>query len=408
MKILYIDVCGGASGDMLAGGMLDLGWPLQELEKLIADMGISAEVKVSSARPMHGGIMSNRLQVDILNVYEHGHDEHGHDEHRHDEHHLHYNRNLHDIFALLSALPPAIAGLARRVFQRLAEAEAAIHGLSLEEVHFHEVGAMDSIVDIVAFCAALQWLKPDKIICSPLPLGYGWTQCAHGTIPLPAPAVLVLLEGVPVHGWPEQVETVTPTGAALLAALADEFGPMPAFTIRRSGVGGGKRISKQMPNLLRLLVGESSACLLSDMITELTCNLDDYNPEDLPLLYERLLAAGALDVAALNLLMKKNRPGLQLQVMCRPDQAHELADMILRQSSSLGVRMENKPRRILKRELFNLDTPWGEVKIKKVSPSGVSTRFHAESEDVLAICRRTGLTPWEVRQKISSLLGEIS
>jgi uncharacterized protein (DUF111 family) len=263
-------------------------------------------------------------------------------------------------------------------------------------------------VDIVAFCAALDWLKPDKIICSPLPLGYGWVQCAHGTIPLPAPAVLALLNGVPVHSWPEQVETVTPTGAALLVTLADEFGPMPSFTITGSGIGGGSRLSEHMPNLLRLLVGEDSSFPSHDFITELTCNLDDYNPEDLPLLYERLFAAGALDVAALNLLMKKNRPGLQLQIICPPGQTESLAELVLQQSSTLGVRIENKPRRLLKREIFALPTPWGEVKIKKVSPfpEKASLRFHPEAEDVLAICRQTGLSAWEVRQKIAVLLAQ--
>jgi uncharacterized protein (TIGR00299 family) protein len=389
-----VDAAGGASGDMLAGAMLDLGWPLEELEQLIAELGLSKEVKVSLAHPVHSGITSSRLHVEVLSA----------------NHHIrisesHHHRHLHDIITVLSSLPSGVSARAIAVFQRLARAEAKVHGVDMEEINFHEVGAVDSIVDIVAFCAALNWLQPDQIICSPLPLGSGFIDCAHGMIPLPAPAVVELLKDVPVHSWPEQAETVTPTGAALLVSTADAFGPLPAFSIRKIGTGGGSRLSQIMPNILRLLWGENALPFARDVISELTCNLDDYNPEDIPLLYELLFNAGALDVAAVNLLMKKNRPGLQLQVICATDTTEKLAAILLSQGSSLGVRVENKERRILAREIFTLATPWGQVRIKKVDP-GTGMRFHPEAEDVLNICRATGLNPLVVRQKILAMVAE--
>jgi uncharacterized protein (TIGR00299 family) protein len=371
-----------------------LGWPLEELEQLIAQLGLSEEVKISLFHPVHKGIISSRLQVEVLSANHHtripGH---------------HHRRRLHDIITMLALLPPGVSARAVSVFQKLARAEAKVHGVDAEEIHFHEVGAVDSIVDIVAFSAALEWLRPDQIICSPLPVGSGFIDCAHGMLPLPAPAVVELLKGVPVHSWPEQVETVTPTGAALLVGAADSFGPLPAFSISKSGTGGGSRLSQLMPNILRLFWGESPLSFAKDVVSELTCNLDDYNPEDMPLLYELLFNAGALDVAAVNLMMKKNRPGLQLQVICGLDMTEKLAAVILSQSSSLGVRVESKERRILAREIFHLTTPWGQVRIKKTDP-GTGTRFHPEAEDVLDICRATGLNPLVVRQKILAVLAE--
>ena len=436
MKILYIDAAAGASGDMLAGAMLDLGWPLSSLQKLVEQMGLGGEARISTARPIHAGIQACRLQVDVLgedhekhehhdhphNLHPHHddhvhHHDHCHNEHKHSHKHDHAHheqghqhsqqRGLPDILALLMRLPQEVAAPAQRVFKRLAAAEARAHGIAENQVHFHEVGAVDSIVDIVAFCAALAWLQPDKIMCSPLPLGQGFVDCAHGRIPLPAPAVLNLLHDVPITGWPEKAETVTPTGAALLATLVDEFTPVPAFRLLKSGVGGGSRVSGKYPNLLRVLWGESDSALQlsTDEIVELSCNLDDQIPEDLPLLFERLMNAGALDVAANYLLMKKGRPGLRLNVLCPPSLAEELAAFLLEQSTSLGVRMQRKQRRLLKRYIETIDTPWGPVRVKTASLRESARRWHPEAEDVMAICRQTGLSPALVRQKIWAVLG---
>ncbi len=414
MKILYIDAAAGASGDMLAGAMLDLGWPLKQLEDLLLQMGLEAEAGVGIDYPVHQGIRSSRLRVELLTDVKHEahhHDHHHHAPHHHEHPHLHSHgskRGLSQIKEILSRLAhKEIAGQAERVFSALAAAEAKAHGISAEEVHFHEVGAVDAIVDIVAFCAAIAWLKPERILCSPLPLGRGFVNCAHGRLPLPAPAVLNLLQGIPVTTWPEEVETVTPTGAAILSVLVDEFTTLPSFTLFKSGVGGGSRLSAGQANLLRVLWGEKAELTLGhneDEIVEISCNLDDQLGEDFPFISETLMAAGALDVTACPLLMKKGRPALQINVLCRPDKTEDMAALLLKQSTSLGVRVSVKKRYLLPRQISAISTPWGEVRIKSAVLANGELRHHPEAEDVLAICRRTGLSPALLRQKIYALL----
>lgn len=425
MKLLYIDASAGASGDMLAGAMLDLGWPLAELENLISLMGLGHEVRVGVDNPVHHGIRTSRLRVDLpghdhKHDHDHSHDHkhhhshdnchihhaddaHGHSQSGHEHIHDHEHRGLSQIISILNALPAHISEPAIKVFDNLAAAEARAHGITKEEVHFHEVGAVDAIVDIVAFCAALAWLKADKVVCSPLPLGRGFVNCAHGCLPLPAPAVLNLLENVPITGWPEEEETVTPTGAALLCTLADEFGSMPAFILHAGGIGGGSRPSKGRANLLRVVVGESKEAAL-DQVAELSCNIDDQLGEDFPFISESLMAAGALDVSACPLLMKKGRPALRIDVLCQVADIQPMCAMLLKLSTSLGVRVAIKERYILPREIISVKTPWGRVRVKTATASDDAKRYHPEADDVIEICRRTGLSPQVVRQKIYALL----
>ena len=291
-KVLYIDAIAGLAGDMLAGGFLDMGWPLSELSGLVDQMGLPG-VSVEEIPVMQKSIAAKRIKVRV-----------GEDQpHRH----------LPQVLEVMNRLPETVARPAEKVFRRLAEAEAKVHGTTPDKIHFHEVGAADALVDVAAFCAGLAWLGNPKVVCSPLPLGRGWVDCAHGRIPLPAPAVVNLLEGIPVTDWTEEGETVTPTGAALVSTLAEEFGPMPAMTIAKSGFGGGSRPGKLAPNVVRLLLGDAD--LGQDKphkghgdVVEIVCNLDDMNPEDLPLAIERLLAAGALDAYAAPIYMKKGPP----------------------------------------------------------------------------------------------------
>jgi uncharacterized protein (TIGR00299 family) protein len=291
---------------------------------------------------------------------------------------------------------------AARVFTRLAEAEAKVHGKGLEDIHFHEVGAVDAIVDVTAFCAGLAWLGSPRLVCSPLPLGRGFVQCAHGRLPLPAPAVLNLLAGAPVWEWPAREETVTPTGAALVSTLA-EFAPMPAMVLAATGLGGGSRASSHAPNVVRLLLGEEAqAGALADEVSELTCHLDDMSPEDLPMVFARLMSAGALDVAAAPLIMKKGRPGLALTVLCPPALAEEMASLVLAQTTTLGVRLARLGRRILPREVITVDSPWGPARVKRARV-GEGWRTHPEADDVARICRETGLAPQEVRERLAAL-----
>jgi pyridinium-3,5-bisthiocarboxylic acid mononucleotide nickel chelatase len=424
-RILYIDACGGLSGDMLAGALLDLGWPLEELRSLVATLGLDG-VELAARTVEHMGVRASRLAVTVRgqvpdqpgqhqhhegqgqHQHGHGHHHHGHDHgHDHGQHHQDQapRRGLVEILALLERLPQAVAGPAARVFQRLATAEAQVHGSTPEQVHFHEVGAVDAMVDVLAFCAGLNWLGVQRVICSPLPLGRGFVDCAHGRLPLPAPAVVNLLAGLPVTGWPTAVETVTPTGAALVSTLADEFGGLPAMRLTAQGWGGGSRPSQGGPNLVRLMVGESSEAPGQDSVAELVCHLDDQSPEDLPIIFERLLKEGALDVAAAPLYMKKGRPGLALTVLCAPEQAEDMARLVLTQTSSLGLRLRLSQRRLLERDQISVQTPWGPVLVKRAKV-GQGYRLHPEAEEVARICRETGLAPATVRAEIARLAGE--
>ncbi len=395
-KVLYIDACGGLSGDMLAGALLDLGWPLEDLRGLVARLEIGP-VRLDETRVEHQGLAARRLVVEEGHGHPHGQG------HVHGHHHGHQpHRRLSDILGLLARLPEAVGAPAARVFTRLAEAEARVHGKSVEEVHFHEVGAVDAIVDVTAFCAGVAWLGVESLVCSALPLGRGFVQCAHGRLPLPAPAVLSLLAGAPVWEWPAAEETVTPTGAALVSTLA-KFAPMPAMRLMATGLGGGSRVSAHAPNVVRLLLGEAAGGgALADEVSELTCHLDDMNPEDLPMVFERLMAAGALDVAAAPLIMKKGRPGLALTVLCPPALAEDMAALVLVQTTTLGLRLARLGRRILPREIFSLDSPWGPVRVKRARV-GDGWRYHPEAEDVARICRETGLAPQEVRRELTRL-----
>ncbi|MBI5523987.1 MAG: nickel pincer cofactor biosynthesis protein LarC [Desulfarculus sp.] len=414
-RILYIDACGGLSGDMLAGALMDLGWPLAELEALVAALGLEG-VGLERARVEHMGVAASRLAVTVHGQvpdqppqHDHGHGHHHGHHHHHDHGHGHHHpeqtasrRGLPEILALLERLPTAIAQPAARVFQRLAGAEAKVHGSTPQEVHFHEVGAVDAMVDVVAFCAGLNWLRVERVVCSPLPLGRGFVDCAHGRLPLPAPAVVNLLEGLPVTSWPAAVETVTPTGAALVSTLAGEFGPLPAMRLKAQGWGGGSRPSQGGPNLVRLMLGEAAEELGRDTVAELVCHLDDQSPEDLPIIFQRLLDEGALDVAAAPLYMKKGRPGLMLTVLCPPERAEDMARLVLTQTTSLGLRLRLTERRILPREQISVDTPWGPVLVKRARV-GDAWRYHPEADEVARICRETGLAPGEVRARLLAI-----
>ncbi|CAO0824097.1 putative nickel insertion protein [Desulfarculales bacterium] len=410
-RILYIDACGGLSGDMLAGAFFNLGWPAGDLVSLLDRMGLH-EVRLTFPTVEHQGIRARRLEVEGLRQHGYHHHHHNHSGHGHHDHEIRphaagdQHQGLGKILVLLERLPAAIAGPATRVFERLAKAEAKVHGLSPQEVQFHEVGVVDAIVDVVAFCAGLNWLQVDRVVCSPLPLGRGFVDCAHGRLPLPAPAVVNLLEGLPVTPWPAPVETVTPTGAALVSTLVYEFGALPAMRFLGQGFGGGSRPSHGGPNLVRLILGESIEDLGQDSVAELVCHLDDQSPEDLPIIFERLLNEGALDVAAAPLIMKKGRPGLMLTVLCAPERAEEMARLVLEQTSSLGLRMRLSDRRLLERDQINVETTWGPVLVKRAK-FGDGYHLHPEAEDVARICRETGLAPTEVRGRILQAAGEV-
>ncbi|MCG8449536.1 MAG: nickel pincer cofactor biosynthesis protein LarC [Pirellulales bacterium] len=341
-RIAYLDCASGVSGDMMLGALIDAGVDLAAVQQGIDSLGLPGcrlactEVKKSGFRA---------LQLTVEHEPEHAH------------------RHLHHIATMIegSSLTSSQRELALRIFQRLAVAEAKVHGATIEKVHFHEVGAVDSIADIVGSAIAWDLLGVDHLVCSPVPTGTGFVEIAHGRCALPAPATGELLKGVPLAMSDVKGELTTPTGAALVSTLADEFGPLPAMTISTIGYGAGQS-DFQHPNLLRLLVGErSQGAFEGDQIVLLETNLDDSTGEAIGHCAEQLWKAGALDVATSPLQMKKGRPGTLLSVQCRRADADRLTGIIFRETSTLGLRRSTLERVTLPRKTIRVSTNWGEI-----------------------------------------------
>ena len=359
MRIAYLDCASGVSGDMMLGALIDSGVDLAQVQAGIDSLGLPScrlaieEVKKNGFRA---------LQLTVEHEPEHAH------------------RHLHHIVEMIdrSTLTPSQRELALRIFNRLAQAEAKVHGSTIEKVHFHEVGAVDSIADIVGSAIAWDLLRVDRIVCSAVPTGTGFVQIAHGRCSIPAPATGELLQGVPIAASDVQGELTTPTGAAIVSTLVDEFGPLPAITISATGYGAGQA-DFEHPNLLRLLVGEdASGIRQGDQVALLETNLDDTPGEAVGYCIEKLWQAGALDVATSALQMKKGRPGVLLSVQCSPADADRLAEIVFRETTTLGLRRSTVQRQILSRRSVKTSTAWGEIAgIAATLPDG-SERFSPE------------------------------
>ncbi len=371
MKILYFDCFAGISGDMTVGALLDLGVPLDLLRKELASLPIPlSSYTLSAGKTSRRGIQATNFSV---------HSE-GNQPHRH----------YIDIVGMIeqSSLAAGIKDKALRIFSRLAEAEAKVHGLEIGQVHFHEVGAVDSILDIVGTAIGIEYLDVDQIHVSPLPLGSGYIETAHGRLPIPAPATAELLRAIPVHGELGMGERVTPTGAAIVAALGTSFGRLPAMTIGAIGCGAGDKDFDDVPNILRVMLGEKSAGTLSqDEIFVVETHIDDMSPEILGFLMERLLAGGALDVSFSPLQMKKNRPGVKLTILCQPHQMDILARIVLLESTAIGIRYYPVKRMKLERTLEERVTSFGPVRVKVVREGEAVVRISPEFDE----CRRIAL-----------------
>lgn len=372
MRIAYLDCASGISGDMTLGALIDAGVELAAVQAGIDSLGLpSCRLVVQETKKC--GFRAAQLTVE------------------HEPEHKH--RHLHHIEAMIagSVLTERQRELALRIFGKLAEAEAKVHGTTIEKVHFHEVGAVDSIADIVGSAIAFDLLGVERIVCSPLPTGSGFVEIAHGRCSIPAPATGELLRGVPLADFAVEGELTTPTGAALVAALVDDFGALPAMTVERIGYGAGQKDFKHA-NLLRVLVGEtvaeedryaasggmSAGATTRDSIVLLETNLDDAAGETLGFAIERLRQAGALDVSTTPLSMKKNRPGVLLAVQCRPAEADALAAMIFRETTALGLRRSTVERMLLPRRTVTVETPHGPVAgVLATLPDG-SERFSPE------------------------------
>ena len=383
MKVLYFDCFAGIAGDMTVAALLELGLPLPYLREQLAALPFTAYT-LSSSPAMRQGIAGTSFTVTVSEA---------------DQPHRHYS----GIAAMLEAAPLTSRAkeLAQRIFLRLAQAESQVHGVPLERVHFHEVGAVDSIVDIVGTAIGLDYLGVEKVYASPLPFGRGFVQTAHGRIPVPAPATAHLLKGIPLAGDIGEGERVTPTGAAIVAALAEGFGPPPAMSLERIGYGAGAKEFAEVPNLLRLVLGEATQALADEEVLVIETNVDDLSPEIFGFVMERLLEAGALDVSFSPLQMKKNRPGTKLSVIARPADLDRLSRLILAESSAIGVRYYPVRRITLERRVEARTTSLGEVRVKVLAGGRVTPEFDSCREIALT----TGLPLLEVYRIVEREIG---
>jgi len=423
MRIGYLECFSGISGDMLLGALVDAGVPFALLEETAAALGVGARLEMRKVS--RGGIAGTK--VDVLthehdsappsaepshaqHEHAHTHDQHTHEPHAQESHshttpfaHTHAaHRSLSTILAIIRAtkLSQSVKERAIHAFQLLGEAEAAIHSIPIEKVHFHEVGAVDTIVDIVCAAAGAEALGVDRWLCSPLNVGSGTVACQHGTLPVPAPATLALLGFAPVYAAGPPMERVTPTGAAVLRMLDVTYASLPAMRIVAAGYGAGGRETPGQPNLLRLLVGEDAEEAATESVAVIETVIDDSTPELLAYVSERLLEAGAWDVYRTAVQMKKGRTGVQLTVLCRPDLAPVLRDLIFRETTTIGLRWRLENKVALKREFLKVAIAWGEVGIKIARwPSGKVANASPEYEDCRLLATQFSVPLKQVMQQ---------
>jgi len=430
MRIAYLDCFSGISGDMFLGALIDAGVSPQIFEDAVEASSVGAKLDIS--RVSRSGIIGTKVNILVKGEKDrpratsddiqsrtgtsepHWHSHAHHHVHAHDHEHAvphvptgledvgsfpddDHGRGLVEIREIIrkSKLSEYVKGTAIRTFEKLGAAEAKIHNVPVEEIQFHEVGAVDALADIVCAAVGAEALGVDEFVCSPLNVGGGTITCAHGTFPVPAPATVELLKGAPVYSSGIQAELVTPTGAAIVSTLVSRFAPFPEMKIEKAGYGAGTRDFQEHANVLRITVGESIAEIGShtrdratrvqeETITVLDANFDDLSPQVFGYLLDRLLAAGALDAFAMPVQMKKNRPGTMLTVLTKPEQADHLSQIIFAETTTLGVRQREELRQVLARRWETVATRWGDVRIKVASLNGSVTNYAPEYED----CRR--------------------
>lgn len=373
MSLAYLDCASGISGDMFLGACLDAGLHTSPLLAELAKLPLGP-YELKPERVLRGGLAGTHVEIAIPREQPH--------------------RHLAPIERMIesSALSAGVKERSRRIFRRLGEAEALLHAKPIEQVHFHEVGAVDAILDIVGACVALDLLEIEELVVSPLNVGSGRVAAAHGSLPVPAPATAELLRGVPIYSSGVEAELVTPTGAAIVSTLAGSFGPLPPMSVERIGYGAGARDLPGQPNLARLFIGQKAPKPLipnpgGEVVAVIETSVDDMSPEVYGFLVERALAAGALDISCAPIEMKKNRPGLDIRLLASPEQAEALADLIFAETTTLGLRISTAERRVLERELVTVETPYGRVRVKLGRRNGRVVNAAPEYED----CRRAAL-----------------
>jgi len=420
VRVLYFDCFSGASGDMVLGALIDAGVALEDVRGALGSLAISPD-SVWTEPVVRAGIRATKFCVtgeEAAHAHEpmhvhahehsHGHAAHGH-RHGHHENHAHTHshaavdhhdhRSLTEINQLIdrSALSAGGKTRAKELFQRLGEAEAAVHGTTLEKVHLHEVGALDSIIDIVGAVHALETLGIDRVVASPLNVGSGSVRSAHGLYPVPAPATLRLLKGAPIYSGPQQAEMVTPTGALLVSAYASEFGAIPPMKVTAIGYGAGSRDFAETPNVLRVMIGDAEAKASPTSVVVIEADIDDMNPQIFGVVMETLQAEGALDVFYTAIQMKKNRPGTLLTVVAPPDARERLTAVIFRETTTIGVRYREMSRECLDREEVVVSTPLGPVRVKVARRDGRVLNASPEFEDCARIARERNVPVKEVQ-----------
>ena len=414
MKVLYFDCFAGAAGDMILGALIDAGLPFEELQRSLGSLVVDGW-NVSVERVLKTGVSASKFKV-----HEHVHPPslaHSHASsgeagsgHSHEHHGEH--RSLTEIVAAIDRSSLSERGKARAVkmFRRLGEVEAAIHGMPIDKVHLHEVGAIDSIIDIVGAVFAMEWFKADRIVVSPINVGGGMVRSAHGVFPVPAPATLALLKDAPVYSSGIQKELLTPTGALILTEYVDEFGPIPAMTIHSVGYGAGDRELKETPNVVRVIVGESTdlqrapalavaeseaakatSLQTSMRVCVLECEIDDMNPQIFGVLMDKLYKAGALEVFYVAVQMKKNRPGTLLTIIAAPGQREAMSEIVFRESTTIGIRHQEMSRECLDREMIAVNTTLGPVRFKVASRDGRVLNAQPEFDDLAKLSEQCSI-----------------
>ncbi|MGA9982782.1 MAG: nickel pincer cofactor biosynthesis protein LarC [Acidobacteriaceae bacterium] len=422
MKIGRIECFAGISGDMLLGALVDAGVPPELLRQAAASLKIGAELRIHSVD--RGGIQATKVDVLEHGVPAQGEENHGHHHegehsHRHErpsDHEHTHSRNWPQIRALISGaeLPAATKKIALRAFQLLAEAEAKVHGIAPEQVHFHEVGAVDTITDIVCAAAGLDALGVTRWLCSPVNVGSGFVNCAHGRMPVPAPATAELLKGVPVYSAGPEMELTTPTGAAMLRALGCEFDAQPPLTVSAIGYGAGGRDPEGFANVLRLSIGTPVEAAIekrsfsADRVIVLECALDDATPQVLAHAMELALEHGALDAMAAPATMKKGRLGTLLTVLCKPEHEDKLEKLLFRETTTLGIRRREEERVILEREFVTVDTQYGKVRMKIASSAGEIFNAMPEYDDCRRVAREHAVALRAVMEAAMAAYNEMS
>jgi len=396
-RVLYFDCFSGISGDMALGALIDAGLPHDALKHALGSLALG-EAHVHIERVLRAGVSATKFSV-----HEHAHG-HGHHHHEpgetHDAHAHHPHRSLAAIYQLIdsSNLTPRARDRAKSMFQRLAVAEAEIHQMPVDAVHLHEVGALDSIIDIVGIAFAIEWVNADRVVSSPLNVGGGMVHSAHGHFPVPAPATVKLLGDAPIYSGAVQKELVTPTGALIATTFASAFGPIPSMTVERVGYGAGDRDEPSTPNVLRVFIGQETAAVGTperdprdgggDRVVVVECEIDDMNPQIFGVVMERLYAAGALEVFYVPVQMKKNRPGTLLTAIAPPDRRAAIADIVFAETTTIGLRHYEVDRECLTREIVEVQTPLGPVRFKVASRGGRVLNAQPEFDDCAALAAK--------------------